>query len=51
MSSFRCSIKVAILAAVAAQVSAADLSPQLKAIHNVSREGQGNDAGNFPDNR
>lgn len=44
MSGFSCSIAAVILAAVTAQVSAADYSPQLKAIHSVSREGQGNAA-------
>ena len=44
MSHFRRGLAAIILAATAANLSAADLSSQLNAIRKVSREGQGNEA-------
>lgn len=44
MPRFSCSLAAAILFSIAANFSAAELSPQLKAVRSVSREGQGNEA-------
>ena len=44
MPRFSCSLAAAILFSIAANLSAAELSPQLKAVRSVSREGQGNEA-------
>ncbi len=44
MSGFQRGLAALIMTAAAANASAADLSPQLKAVRSVSREGQGNEA-------
>jgi hypothetical protein len=44
MSGFRCSFAAVIVSSMVANISAADFSSQLKAVRNVSREGQGNEA-------
>ena len=44
MSGFQRGLAALIMTAVAANASAADLSSQLKAVHSVAREGQGNEA-------
>ena len=41
---YRCSFAAAIVFSMMASLPAADLSSQINAIRNVSREGQGNEA-------